>query len=256
MPITPLPTPAPSTSDPSTFDARADALIAALPVFVTEANALEVNVMAEELVATTQAAAATAQAVLADSAADIALAAANFKGLWSAQSGAATVPYAVSHLGKFWQLASNLANVASKTPGTDVEWIEINSDYGCTNLSEVIQYPDPALSINYELLSTGLTADRNYTFPDVDTMLAGAAVLAENITEIINYTTVSLETQLTSITHTPPGTPDYAIQDLINSSAYGFATKDEGNTVLKVILNLQTRMVALETELKTIKLLA
>lgn len=51
---------------------------------------------------------------------------------------------------------------------------------------------------------------------------------------------------LTTITHTAPGTADYAIQDLINSSAYGFASKDEGNTVLKVIANLQARVSELE----------
>lgn len=51
---------------------------------------------------------------------------------------------------------------------------------------------------------------------------------------------------LTAITHTAPGTPDYAVQDLINSSAYGFVTKDEGNTVLSVIKNLQTRVADLE----------
>lgn len=51
---------------------------------------------------------------------------------------------------------------------------------------------------------------------------------------------------LTSITHTAPGTPDYAVQDLINSSAYGFVTKDEGNTVLSVIKNLQVRVADLE----------
>lgn len=51
---------------------------------------------------------------------------------------------------------------------------------------------------------------------------------------------------LTTITHTAPGTPDYAVQDLINSSAYGFVTKDEGNTVLSVIKNLQQRVADLE----------
>lgn len=51
---------------------------------------------------------------------------------------------------------------------------------------------------------------------------------------------------LTTITHTAPGTPDYAVQDLINSSAYGFVTKDEGNTVLSVIKNLQQRVTDLE----------
>lgn len=56
---------------------------------------------------------------------------------------------------------------------------------------------------------------------------------------------------LTTITSTAPGTADYAIQDLVNSSAYGFVTKDEGNTVLAVIANLQTRVAELESKLQT-----
>lgn len=60
----------------------------------------------------------------------------------------------------------------------------------------------------------------------------------------------ALTAQLTAITHTAPGTPDYAIQDLINTSAYGFVSKDEGNTVLKVIANLQTRVAELEARLE------
>jgi hypothetical protein len=66
----------------------------------------------------------------------------------------------------------------------------------------------------------------------------------------------ALTTQLTSITSTAPGTPDYAIQDLINSSAWGFATKDEGNTVLSVIANLQTRVAQLESRLTALGLIA
>lgn len=61
---------------------------------------------------------------------------------------------------------------------------------------------------------------------------------------------------LTAITFTAPGTPDYAIQDLVNASAYGFVTKDEGNTVLSVIKNLQTRVSELETKLQALGLLA
>jgi len=60
----------------------------------------------------------------------------------------------------------------------------------------------------------------------------------------------AMTAQLTSITHTAPGTPDYAIQDLINSNAYGFVTKDEGNTVLSVVLNLQARMAQVEAALE------
>jgi len=66
----------------------------------------------------------------------------------------------------------------------------------------------------------------------------------------------ALTAQLTSITSTAPGTPDYAIQDLINTSAYGFATKDEGNTVLSVIANLQTRVAQLESRLQALGLIA
>ena len=234
MAMTALP-PAPSRAVPSTFSTLADAFIAALPRFVTEANALEANVNAKEVI--TVAASSTAS-----SASAVALAAANYKGEWSAQTGAATVPYSVSHLGHFWQLTSNLANVAAKTPGTDVEWVEIEKDYSCPNNTEKIQYPlptsaymlkaatdgSPATATNTDaqvadavskahantldhtqhtdtgttatsfkintggseadLQTTGLTADRDYTFPDIDTMLAGSVLLAQNTCEIIEYT--------------------------------------------------------------------
>jgi hypothetical protein len=61
----------------------------------------------------------------------------------------------------------------------------------------------------------------------------------------------ALTTQLTTITSTAPGTPDFAIQNLTDSTPFGFATQDEGNTVLSVIANLQTRVDELETALQT-----
>ena len=51
---------------------------------------------------------------------------------------------------------------------------------------------------------------------------------------------------LTTITHTSPGTPDYAIANVTSSSPFGFSTADEGNTVLSVIRNLQIRVADLE----------
>ena len=39
-----------------------------------------------------------------------------------------------------------------------------------------------------DLQTTGLTADRDYTLPDIDTMLAGSVLLAQNTCEIIEYT--------------------------------------------------------------------
>jgi hypothetical protein len=56
---------------------------------------------------------------------------------------------------------------------------------------------------------------------------------------------------LTTITSTAPGTADFAIQDLTSTTPFGFASKDEGNTVLAVIANLQSRVAELETKLQT-----
>lgn len=52
--INPLPTPVPTADDPANFDARADALVAALPGFVTETNlvAQEVNQSTQLIVGT------------------------------------------------------------------------------------------------------------------------------------------------------------------------------------------------------------
>lgn len=66
----------------------------------------------------------------------------------------------------------------------------------------------------------------------------------------------ALTAQFTTITHTAPGTPDYAIQNLTNSSAYGFVTADEGNSVLKVIANLQTRVAEIEAALEGVGIVA
>lgn len=41
----------------------------------------------------------------------------------------------------------------------------------------------------------------------------------------------ALTTQSTTITHTAPGTPDYAIQNVTQTSPFGFVTADEANTV-------------------------
>lgn len=59
MPITALPTP-PSKQDPTNFNDRADAFLGALPLFQTEANALQVSVNTSETNAVASSNAATA----------------------------------------------------------------------------------------------------------------------------------------------------------------------------------------------------
>ena len=65
----------------------------------------------------------------------------------------------------------------------------------------------------------------------------------------------ALTTQLTSITSTAPSTADFAIQDLTQSTPFGFVTKNVGNTVLAVIANLQTRVALLELRFQAYGLL-
>jgi hypothetical protein len=60
----------------------------------------------------------------------------------------------------------------------------------------------------------------------------------------------ALTAQLTTLTYTAPGTPDYAIQDFTQTNPWGFTSHDEANSVLKVIANLQVRCAELETKLK------
>ena len=65
----------------------------------------------------------------------------------------------------------------------------------------------------------------------------------------------ALTAQLTTLTYTAPGTPDYAIQNLTSTGGFGFVTADEGNTVLSVIKNLQDRVAQLESKLQSLGLL-
>lgn len=67
----------------------------------------------------------------------------------------------------------------------------------------------------------------------------------------------ALTAQLTSITIADAaGTPDYAIQAVINSSAYGFASAAELITFLYVVQNLQVRLAQAEARLEELGLVA
>lgn len=114
--ITPLPTP-PSRQDPATFSDRADALLGALPNFVTETN------LAGDFIESSAATiAADKEEIL--TAVDSALSSANFKGEWADLTGALAVPASVSHNSKVWLLLTDLADVTASEPSSDnVDWL-------------------------------------------------------------------------------------------------------------------------------------
>lgn len=66
----------------------------------------------------------------------------------------------------------------------------------------------------------------------------------------------AMTAQLTTITFNAPGTPDYAIQGMTNTGPFGFVTADEGDSVMKVIANLQARMAEVEAILEGVGLCA
>ena len=82
------------------------------------ANASYDNALDAQGSATAAAASATAA-----SASEVNVAAlANFKGAWSALTGAIAKPASVFHNGAFWTLLNNLANVTTSTPGVSADW--------------------------------------------------------------------------------------------------------------------------------------
>lgn len=132
---------------------------------------------------------------------------------------------------KVFAIASGTAPTTSPADAAQV-WVQDNTGQGAAGLAQLYMRDEFGVSGPVAFALEQRECDNKIEIiPDPDT----------------------LTTQLTSITHTEPGAADYAIQDLIDSgvgSAFGFATKDEGNTVLKVILNLQTRVAELEAQLK------
>ncbi len=119
--ITTLPAaPDPASDSPATFSTKAAAYVLAQKSMVPELNtwASQVNTVAGEV---------STNAISLSGSAAVALAASNFKGLWTAQLGAAAVPYSVVHLSKYWQLTSNITDVTVKVPGTATEWVEIRT---------------------------------------------------------------------------------------------------------------------------------
>lgn len=141
-PITSLGTVPQRTQTPAEFATNADSFLGALPNFRTELNAfgayvdaagssIDSTIDSAVAAATAAAGSATASALSAASALaykDLAAGTANFKGSWSALTGALAVPASVYHNGLTWVLLSNLANVTTAEPGVSASWVVASGD--------------------------------------------------------------------------------------------------------------------------------
>jgi hypothetical protein len=101
-----------------------------ISTWTTEANALATGANANATNAAVAAAAALSSENEAAASEDVALAAANYKGDWTAKEY--TVPASVSHLNRFWMATETCA--AGDVPGTSTKWQEIKNP---------VIYPDP-----------------------------------------------------------------------------------------------------------------
>jgi len=145
MAITPLP-PAPSRAVPSTFSTLADAFLAALSTFVTEANVLQTDVNSKQVIASAAAVAAAASELNAEAAADAAASSA------SAVKWVSGTTYVIGNV--VWSPV-NYRPYRRKTNGagttdpsvdtTNWAWIEVGYMMGtdCTNLVEDLSYLPP-----------------------------------------------------------------------------------------------------------------
>ena len=178
-PIAALPA-APDPNDRATFNARAYPWAAAQAVMVTETNAVAENVFNNATEAAALATTASSQVALAS-------AAANYKGIWSALSGALNMPASVSHNGNYWALNTNLANVATATPGVSGSWQALNVGAGgATETSSAVDVTLTAAS--YRVQAVAMTAtDKSVNLPSATTLQVGGALFVVKNTGTIAF---------------------------------------------------------------------
>lgn len=201
--ITALP-PAPSRSDPVNFADEADAFVAALPAFGTEANALASEVNADAATATTQAGIATTQAGIATTQAGIAttqassaLASANAAAVSAANAETAWDNFDDRYLG---------AKTSNPTVDNDGNALQVGAMYWNSTVNE-LRFWNGTAWLTANLTGTGylVTGDIGVTVQGYSTNLANFATKTVPSGVVVGTTDsqtlsnkVLISTQLTS----------------------------------------------------------
>jgi hypothetical protein len=130
-------------------------------------------------------------------------------------------------------MAGKTSTALGQTMGA-MDWRWIDATHASKKAAVRIYAYDTAARLGFEVEASGSAP--KISFYGGTPVVRGAALTA----------------QLTSITHTAPATPDYAIQDFVDVSlgaGWAFANHDEANSLLSVVANLQTRVAELEARL-------
>lgn len=143
------------TQDQSTFNTNTADLLTWWPTSVPEMNVVSefVNTQADA----TETAANLAQTTVSG---------ANFKGNYSALTGALNVPSSVYHSGKYWQLLNNMADVTSESPSVGAtNWALATQTAG-----RVVLTPPITLTVGGDYF---IAAAGDVTLPDPTTIPDG-----------------------------------------------------------------------------------
>jgi hypothetical protein len=172
--------PAPVRGDRLNFPTVADEFVAALPGFVTQANAVSSFAEARANEAETAAEGAEAAAEAASNFADIAGAVAAFAGVWEDLTGPLAQPAAVFHDDLYWILLEDLADVTAHEPGVSVVWGEFRDDYLPTVGGQAEDLEVDGLTLTGEVTEsvfaiTGTTPAINATNGTIQTWMMTAA---------------------------------------------------------------------------------
>lgn len=177
------------TQPAATFATNADDWLTYQTGQPTEYNALAVYIDAIALTIDADAVAADASATAAAASAAAASSAANFVGAWSAQTGAANVPYSVAHNNITWLLLNNLADVTTSEPSVTADWQAVDANFyqptktADFNMSAGLEYMVEATSATVDATLPATISDgQKFTFHNSSASTFKVQILNPNFT--------------------------------------------------------------------------